>query len=128
LYLLPPSVISSNLSFLPLVYISIFIATTCSLTLSSFPSFYPINQKQIELKIFFSLSQRCTLGLLSPGYGIASLDGWFKTFLANVRVIFSAIQSPMKVGALLPAKQEEREKSKEFGLLALKLFDSPDVT
>jgi hypothetical protein len=34
----------------------------------------------------------------------------------------------MKVGALLPATQEEGEKSKEFGLLDLKFFDSPDVT
>jgi hypothetical protein len=30
----------------------------------------------------------------------------------------------MKTGALLSAKQEEGEKSKEFGLLDLKLSDS----
>jgi hypothetical protein len=50
------------------------------------------------------------------------------TFLAGIHVIFSRIESSIKIGALLSATQEEGEKSKEFGLLDLKFFDSPDVT
>jgi hypothetical protein len=42
--------------------------------------------------------------------------------------MFSRNESLVKVGALLPPTQEEGEKSKEFGLLNLKFFDSPDVT
>ena len=33
----------------------------------------------------------------------------------------------MKIGAFLAVTQGEGEKSKEFGLLDLKFFDSPDV-